>query len=138
MHQEIGILPHTFTELERSNHFKKIMKSRNVLELIMNLEHLVSAEDDVTKNCKIFIQTILYHGKSKKTYVETRLRLYNKQKTKNSISLPPDPLSCKQTNRRANYPSYIWLHFTNKILQQLPLTSNGWNYNEQLNIIVPV
>ena len=54
MHQEIGILPHTFTELDRSNHFKKIMKSRNVVELIMNLEHLVSAEDDVTKNCKIF------------------------------------------------------------------------------------
>ena len=48
--------------------------------------------DDVRKNCQVFIQTVLYSGTSKKTYVETRFRLYNKQKTKNSIPLPPDPL----------------------------------------------
>ena len=37
-----------------------------------------------------------------------------------------------------NYQSYYWLHCTDKIFPQLSLTSNGWNYNEQLNIVVPV
>ena len=72
------------------------MKNINVLDLILNLEHMASAAYDVIKNWEIIIQTVLYNGTSKETYVETRLRLYNKQKTKNSISLPPDPLSCKQ------------------------------------------
>ena len=37
-----------------------------------------------------------------------------------------------------NYQSYYWLHCTDKIFPQLPLTSNGWNYNEQLNIVASV
>ena len=35
------------------------MKNTNELELISNLEYLVSANDDVIKNCEIFIQTVL-------------------------------------------------------------------------------
>ena len=90
------------------------MKNTNVLECISNLEHKVSANDDVKKSCEIFIQAELYNGTAKETYVETRLRLYNEQKRKNLISLPPDPLSCKQAIRRANYQSYYWLHCTDK------------------------
>ena len=71
------------------------MKNTNVLELILNLEHLASANNTVINNCQIFIQTVLYNGMAKGPYVETRLRLYNKQKTKNSISRPSDPLSCE-------------------------------------------
>ena len=41
------------------------MKNTNVLKLIPNLEHIVSANDDVIKNCEIFIQTELYNGTSK-------------------------------------------------------------------------
>ena len=52
--------------------------------------------------------------------------------------MPPDPLSCKQANRRANYHSYSWLHCIDEIVAQLSLTSNGWNYNQQLNMVVPV
>ena len=66
------------------------------LELISNLGHRVSANDDVIKNCEIFIQTVFNQGTSKETYVETRVRLYKKQKPKNSVSSPSDPLSCKQ------------------------------------------
>ena len=49
--------------------FQKIMKNPNVLELISNLEHIVSANDDVIKNFEIFIQTEVYNGTSKETYV---------------------------------------------------------------------
>ena len=75
------------------------MRNRNVLELILNLEHLVSANDNVIKNCEIVTQTVLYNRTSKEAYVKTKLRLYNKHKTKNSISLSPDPLSLNQAIR---------------------------------------
>ena len=41
------------------------MKNRNIIELTLNLENLVSANDDVIKNCESFIQTVLYNGTSK-------------------------------------------------------------------------
>ena len=62
--------------------FQKIMKNTNVLGLISNIGHKVSANDDVIKNCEIVIQIVLYNGTSKETYVETRVRLYNEQKTR--------------------------------------------------------
>ena len=71
--------------------FQEIVKNTNVLKLISNLGHI--ANDDVIKNCEIYIQTVLYNGTSKETYFETRVRHCFKQKAKNSISLPPDPLS---------------------------------------------
>ena len=79
-------------KVKKSNYFKKIMKNRNVLELILNLEHFASATDDVINNCEIFIQIVLYNGAPKKSYVERNLRLYNKIKTKNSISPSPHSL----------------------------------------------
>ena len=44
-----------------------------------------------------------------------------------NILITSDPLSCKQSFRRANYWSYYWLHCTNKVFTQLSLTSNLWN-----------
>ena len=58
------------------------MKNTNVLELISSLEHIVSANDDVIKNCEISIQTVFNNGTSKESYVETRVQLYNNQKNK--------------------------------------------------------
>ena len=55
------------------------MINANVIELISNLGHIVSANDDVMKKFKIFIQTVLCNGKSKDTCVEIRVRMYNKQ-----------------------------------------------------------
>ena len=60
--------------------FQKIMKNKNVLE------NTVSANDHVIKNCEIFIQTVLYNGTSKETYVKTSVRLYYEQKTGKSIT----------------------------------------------------
>ena len=56
------------------------MENTIVLELISNLGHKVSASDYVIIYCKIFIQTVLCCGTSKETYVETWMRLFNKQK----------------------------------------------------------
>ena len=58
------------------------MKNTNVLELISNLEHIVSANDDVIKNCEISIKTVFNNGTSKESYVEARGQLCNNQKNK--------------------------------------------------------
>ena len=83
----------------------------------------------VIKSFEIFILTELYNGKLKETYVETRLQLYNKQKRKNLISLPPDPLKRKQAIHRANYQSYYGLHCTDKIFPQLLILLNNSTFN---------
>ena len=54
------MLPQTYTELERSNHFKKASKTK------CTQEHIVSVNDHVIR--EIFIQTVLYNGALKKTY----------------------------------------------------------------------
>ena len=48
------------------------------VELILNIEHLVSANDDVIKNCQILIQWNIKGNIN----VQIRLQLYNKQKNK--------------------------------------------------------
>ena len=37
------------------------------VDLILNMKHLVSANDDVIKNCQILIQTKFYNGTSEET-----------------------------------------------------------------------
>ena len=44
----------------------------------------------------------------------------------------------KQAACRVKYQSHYWLRCTDKIFPQLSLTCSGWNYNEQLNMVVPV
>ena len=105
--------------------FQKIMKNTNILQLISNLGHKVSADDNAIKNCAIFIQTVLYNGISKETYMKAKIQLYNNQKTKNSVSLTEGSLSCKPAIRRANYQSCYWLHCIDKVFSQLSLMSNG-------------
>ena len=136
MHYQIAILPHTFTELARKT-VSKTHEKYKCTRAYLEFKHLVLA-NDVRKNCEIFIQIALHNGTSKKSNVKRRLRHYKKQKTKNSISLPPDTLSYKQAICRANYQSYYWQHCTDKIFSHLLLTSNGWNYNKQLSMVVPV
>ena len=44
----------------------------------------------------------------------------------------------KKKKKNSIYQSYHSLHCTDKSFSQLSLTSNGWNYNKQLNMLVPV
>ena len=53
-HQQVAKLPHTFSKLGRSNHFKNISKTINKLALILNLGHIFSVNDDAIKNCVKF------------------------------------------------------------------------------------
>ena len=53
IHQEVAILTHTWKD--QTTVFQKIMKNTNVLEFISNLGYIVSANDDLIKNCEIYL-----------------------------------------------------------------------------------
>ena len=114
-----------------------MLKNTNVLKLISCLGKFASLSEEILGNCQLFIQTILYTGTPNESYVETRVRLYQNQKTKNSISLPPDPDSCKQALRRVNYQAYHWFHCMEKIHLPISFEANGWFYNEDINMVTP-
>ena len=69
------------------------------------------------ENFQKFIKTVMYNGKEQEGYIETRVRLYKNQSTKTSISLPPDPDSCKQAIKRAHCQSYYWNNYIQYGLQ---------------------
>ena len=48
-----------------------------------------------------------------------------------------DPFLYKENIRRDKC-QYYWLHCTDQFFPQILLTSNGWNCNEQLNVVVSV
>ena len=81
-----------------------------------------------------FIQVVLYAGNRNETYVETRVRLFRKQRKKTSMLLPPDEKSAKQAIYGVNYQVYIWLRCMEPISHEV----NGWKYDEEDGYVKPV
>ena len=107
-----------------------MLKNRACTSLITNLCRDVVLSLDNLENCMKFIQTIVYNGKDKETYVETRIRLYRQQKKKTSRNLPPDQNSCYQAILRAHHQAYQYLRVADKIMEPLPLKEYGWVIND--------
>ena len=57
----------------------------------------------ILEKCQEFVRTVLYSGKQRESYIETRIRLYQEMKMKSSMSLPPDPDSVVQVIKRVHY-----------------------------------
>ena len=85
-----------------------------------------------------FIQTVLHAGSLEETYVKTRVHLYKTQKKKQSMTLPPDPSSCKQAVLRAQYQGYIWLRCHEMEIEPISYQDNGWAWNENTGLVSPV
>ena len=73
-----------------------------------------------------FIQTVMYSGHVGESLVDTRVRLYENQKVKSSLTLPPDPDSIKQVILRVNHQLYYWCNCDVPQLEVIPLEGNGW------------
>ena len=74
------------------------------VELILNIEHLVSANDDVIKNCQILIQWNIKGNIN----VQIRLQLYNKQKNK-ELNITSSRSSVIQASYSSSELSVIFL-----------------------------
>ena len=84
-----------FYRVEKINPLRRVLKSSDCLQLLAGLGK-ESFNDEWQLDAMKFIQTILYCGTDEEDYVSTRVRLYKKQKQKSSLTIPPDPVSCKQ------------------------------------------
>lgn len=69
----------------------------------------------------------MYPGLEKESFVQTRIRMYEKQKIKSSMNLLPDKNSASQHVRRANYQTAIWLQCTKQNINYSPIDrDSGW------------
>ena len=80
--------------------------------------------------CTNFVQTVMYAGRQNEEYVATRIRLYQQQKQKTSLSLRPDLNSCKYAILRVHYQVFQWLRCGHRNIEFIPLKSNGWKVDE--------
>ena len=78
----------------------------------------------------------MYAGRKNEEYVATRIRLYQQQKQKTSLSLRPDPNSCKYAILRVHYQVFQWLRCGHRNIEFIPLKSNGWKVDEGGSVYV--
>ena len=71
------------------------------------------------ENCMTFTQTVLYGGNIDEVYPETRVNIYGNQKTKSSMTLPPDHDCATQVIVRGHYQCYYWIHCFQEIISPI-------------------
>ena len=74
--------------------FKKMLSYNKVNFLSKFGDSLALAED--LNNARIFMQTTVYACKSEESLVQTRSKMFARQKAKSSVQLLPDPNSLDQ------------------------------------------
>ena len=67
---------------------KQFLKDQSTLQLIESLGKEQSLPAIDLDNCQRFIQTVMYNGKENESYVQTRVKMYQKQNVKTSLTLP--------------------------------------------------
>ena len=80
-----------FYRIGKISPFKEVLKKSSCLGLIECLGKNKSLSNTDIENCMTFIQTVLYRGNINEDYVETRITIYDNQRIKSSMTLPPDP-----------------------------------------------
>ena len=125
LHAITGCNATYFYRVGKINPLKRVLKSSDCLQLLAGLGK-ESFDDESQLDAMKFIQTILYCGKDEEDYVSTRVRLYKKQKKKSSLTIPPDPASCKQAIIRVHYQCCYWVQCLRPVIKELPLESHGY------------
>ena len=64
----------------------------------------------------------MYAGLPNTSYLDTRIRLYDKQKVQTSLTLLPDMNSDTKHNARVNLHTYIWKQFSQRTIDYLDPT----------------
>ena len=77
---------------------------------------------------KEFIRTVLYKGNSDETYLQTRVRSYDKQSTKSktTMTIPPDIDSCTQHILQCQLTSFNWINSDKNTIPSIILVSHDW------------
>jgi len=98
--------------------------------ILLNSVGALPLTSDNLENMLIFIQTVMHPGKEGEDYVETRIRMYEKQRVKSSLGLLPDKHSSQEYLKRSNLQAYIWKQcFMQDIDYPMP-EDNGWQLTD--------
>ena len=146
----IGIcLPtlHALTGCDTTSHFnntskctilKKLISNPEKISLIQNIgKNPVLNADDVN-DVKEFIRTVSYSGKKKKSYIDTRVRLYKTKKAKSSSNLSPVEDSLAQAIYRVHYQVYQWIRSNEINIKHLAFSQYGWRWSVEQGAVIPV
>lgn len=114
--------------------FRKMMTEGKFHLLDSLWKEQLSIQD--TENVLTFIRTVMYPGKDNKDYVETKIRMYEQQKVKSSLTLLPDRYRSAEHVKRANLRTYIWKPCLLKDTDHPNPEEFGWQVED--NSLVPL
>ena len=86
---------------------------------------------------KEFFRTVMYGGNKGECHVDTRIRMYERQKVKSSLGIIPAENSTTQHLKRSCLQAYIWHQCTQQMINYPPLTE-AWGWKEEETGIVPI
>ena len=82
--------------------------------------------NNVNEDTKAFIRGALYNENKKKSYVNTRDKLYKVLKQKPSLTLPPDLNFRTQAIEKVSFQIKIWLQSLNQNMTFSSFEQNCW------------
>ncbi len=103
--------------------FKNMVKESNA-KLLFKLGENEAVND--TSDAEKFLQTVMYSGKDEESHVETRLRMYERQKVKSSVPLIPDQSSAREHVKRADCQARIWKQCMEENIHYRSPVGMGW------------
>ena len=130
---------HSLTGSDTVSHFFRILKTCVFQRLLTDtaaahpiekLGESATVSEDVSYQVMSFIQKYVYRGKTNGELVETRMRQYNKIKTKTTQAILPDPHSLKEHIKRANLQAYYWQHYLEHNITKEDPCRAGWLRDE--------
>ena len=144
-----GILPafHSITGCDTTSYFLRagkvrvfinMLKSPNSCKLLQALQKEETLCQQNIEDLKEFISTIMYNGNKKESYLQVGMRLYQQQKEKSSMSLPPDPDSLLQALKRAQLQTILWQQCGEAAIKQLDPEQYGLKWDNSAKKMIPV
>ena len=124
-----------FNRTGKVNPFKELLKNSNCLSLIECFSKNKSLGKRYTEKCMTFTETVLYGRNINEAYVEASINIYDSQKTKSSMALPPYPGCVTRTIVRAHYQCYYLVHCLQQIVSPILSQDYGWFFDCESDFI---
>ena len=132
-----GNTTYYFYQFGKIKVFKKLLGQQDLCFLLSELRNYSKITNNVLEDTKEFIRAVPYNGKKKKSYVDTKVKIYKGLKQKSLLTLQPDPESVTQALKRVNLKIKIWLQSLNQNMTfssfEQRMVGNG-----AMSIMVPV
>ncbi|KAG1648069.1 hypothetical protein GQR58_030110 [Nymphon striatum] len=124
------------TQHRRGHSGKRVFHYKSRANMLNNFGSILASIGFFSR-AKEFFRTVTYPGNKDECYVDTRIRMYKRQKVKSSSGIIPDENSTTQHLKRSCFQAYIWHQCTQQMIDYPPLNKT-WGWKEEEVGIVPV